>query len=333
MDAMWRFAESKLAWLGATVAALAAFVVATAMLAPKTRTLVDGGMQVRAFATAAAWQAESRTARCPRTPLREPVIGDGSRFLGPVLDKESAEAKCLKQFGELFGDLYTPCEGNSHCATKLAALKPHPEVIAKCAALYDDIDRVAHASEACSPFRAGTYNIMAATDPPILTIADAVRVRIAPLVVGGRLGDAAREVTDAIRFVHDVGRNTSLLGAMYGSGTMEPLLWSLDEILIDPRLTHDDAREIARDLDVLASTMPTFVETMHGEAAEYPSLVPLGAWKSPATRARTSRSPCSARNARSTNSIAHVPRHRCELAPPCSAPLHDTTTTGTTSIR
>jgi hypothetical protein len=49
MEAMWRFAESRLAWFGTTVVALAAFVVATALLDTRTRTLT-GGTSTRWFA-------------------------------------------------------------------------------------------------------------------------------------------------------------------------------------------------------------------------------------------------------------------------------------------
>jgi hypothetical protein len=228
---------------------------------------------MHAIATAAAWQAESRTARCPRTPLREATTGDGSRFLEPLVDPDSTESRCLKQVGELFGDLYTPCDGNSSCATKLAALKPHPEVVAMCAALYDDIERVAHAAEACSPMRAGTYDINSPSFPPIMRLADSIRIRIAPLVVRGELDTAARQVIDAMRFAQDYGRHTSLVGAMYGATSVDKLFWALDEILVDPRLTRDDARAITHDLDVLIATNPTFVETIHGEVAEFPSLL------------------------------------------------------------
>jgi hypothetical protein len=65
-------------------------------------------------------------------------------------------------------------------------------------------------------------------------------------------------VIDAMRFADDYGRKAVLIGSMLNVAMMRRLVATLDEILVNPRLTTDEARAIARDLDVLLSSAPAF---------------------------------------------------------------------------
>jgi hypothetical protein len=226
------------------------------------RTLVDANERTRALAMGAAWLTPAETARCPRPALREPVTGDGSPLLAGVIDRQSPETRCLERAGtlQLQACAIVPCP-----MIELGSLAPHPEIVEACTPLYDKIARLAHATEACSPTHAGAYDMDAVTEP-FIWLAYAVRLRIAPLVANGDLAVAARHVTDAVRFADDRGRSTVLADAMISLAVSKDLADTLDELLADPRLTADDARAIARDLDVLLASMPAFGEVVRQEA-------------------------------------------------------------------
>jgi len=258
-------AESRVARVAMVIAALL-LPLSIVLSRGGARRLLTADEQVRAFAAAAAWEAAARTVRCPRPALREPTTGDGSLLLAKLLVESSPEARCLHRISGLYEELREP--------RKLAALAPHPEVVEACAALYDDIERVAHATEACSPMHAPAFDVLGPDSfVPLLHVDPVVRFRIAPMVAHGELGTAARHVLDAMRFADDLGRKTHFLGAMISSGTALKLADTLGELLDDPRLTADDARAIARDLDVVLASAPSFSDAVHGEIAEVPHMI------------------------------------------------------------
>ncbi|HEY6039348.1 MAG TPA: hypothetical protein VIV58_33930, partial [Kofleriaceae bacterium] len=95
----------------------------------------------------------------------------------------------------------------------------------------------------------------------------AVRLEVAPLAARGQLGDASRRVLDAIRFADDLARKSAILGEAFSTAAAVRLADTLDELAIDPRLTVDDARAIARALDVLLATPPRWDAVMRQETA------------------------------------------------------------------
>ena len=261
------------------VAVGAVLVVVVALRDDRKRILVDAKEQARAFALADEWFAESRALRCPRPALRSPISANGPPLDGLIAMK-SDEADCLRAVSVLREELQPRCGGASQyrCPmTKLEAMRPHPDVVARCAPVYDLIERNAHASEACSPMRASDASSM----PDgiwFVSLDSAIRIKIAPLVVRGELAQAARHVTDAIRLADDLGRGTYLVGTMISTAAIVRLSSTLDEILTDPRLTADDARAIARDLDVLLATRPTMVESMREEVIAVTAMARTSRW-------------------------------------------------------
>ncbi len=226
---------------------------------------VDADERARLVAKGSAWIASARAEPCPRPALRTPVTGDGSALLLGLRDRNSPEGRCLARVSRLRDEL-APCAAGRVCALpKLETLKPYPEVLESCAPLYDKISRVAHASEACSPSNLDIG--LNDDDAFVLALDHAVRIQIAPLVRTGDLGAAAGHVIDAMRFSDDYGRKAVLIGSMVSVAMTTRLVATLDEILVDPRLATEDARAIARGLDVLLASGPTFGAMVRQEDA------------------------------------------------------------------
>jgi hypothetical protein len=74
-------------------------------------------------------------------------------------------------------------------------------------------------------------------------------------------------VLDAMRFADDLGRKSPVPGAMLSTAHAIRLVDTLDELAIDPRLTADEARAIARDLDTLLASAPRWDAIMRQETA------------------------------------------------------------------
>lgn len=258
--------------------AVALLLVVTITARPEGahRTLLDANGRANAFAVSAAIQKAARTERCPRPALREPTTGDGSLLIAAVVDPASREAQCLTAVAKLRMDL-DRCTQHPCPTLALASLPSRPDLVDECAALYQTIADSAHATEACSPERADTYDVNDALSDKsmlgLLAIPLAVRLRIAPLVANGELRDAAHQITAAIRYVDDYGRAGVLIAAMIAKVSTGPLLDTLAEILADQRLTADEARAIARDLDILLATGPSFDSMMRQETAWVVALV------------------------------------------------------------
>jgi hypothetical protein len=270
MSSLVRLAESKVVQLSvAAIVIVGLGVVAIAFRSNDDRIVVDAYERARAEAVAAMWTNEARADRCARRALREPTTGDGTHDLAALVDPTSSTAHCLLDAGRVHVDHEEWCAGHVRCpAAMLAGLAPQPAIVNACASLYAAIADHARATSACSPLRAG--DALGAMDVPFRTMLHlpfAVRLQIAPLVANGELAAAAGHVLDAMRFADDYGRGTYLLGAMLSlAGTLD-LADTLDELLVDPRLAPDDARAIARDLDILLATMPTVSEMFHHETA------------------------------------------------------------------
>jgi len=219
--------------------------------------------RARLLAMPPVWTAAARAERCPRAALRTPVTGDRSARLAAMSDKSSPEQQCLARVKELRTEL-GPCAPQEHCGPQtLATVKPHPDVVAACAPLYAAIDDVAHASEACTSTSVWNDDNVVS----VLSLGNAVRLEVAPLAARGQLGEAARRVLDAIRFADDFARKSAVLGEMSSTAAAFRLADTLDELASDPRLTADDARAIARDLDVLLATSPRWDVIMRQEDA------------------------------------------------------------------
>jgi len=219
--------------------------------------------RARLLAMPPVWTAAARAERCPRPALRTPITGDRSARLAAMSDNSSPEQQCLARVKELRTEL-GPCAPQEHCGPQtLAAVKPHPDLVAACAPLYAAIDDVAHASEACTSTSAWNEDNVVS----VLSLDNAVRIEVAPLAAHGQLGDAARRVLDAIRFADDLARKSAVLGEVASTAAALRLADTLDELAIDPRLPPDDARAIARDLDVLLATPPRWDAIMRQEDA------------------------------------------------------------------
>jgi len=219
--------------------------------------------RARLLAMPPVWTAAARAERCARPALRTPSTGDRSARLAAMSGKSSPEQQCLARVKELRTEL-GPCAPQEHCGPQtLAAVKPHPDLVAACAPLYAAIDDVAHASEACTSTSAWNDDDLLG----VFSLDNAVRLEVAPLAARGQLGDAARRILDAIRFADDLTRKSAILGEAFSTSAALRLADTLDELAIDPRLTADDARVIARDLDVLLATPPRWDAIMRQEDA------------------------------------------------------------------
>jgi len=220
-------------------------------------------MQVRKAtgARTAAIAAE----RCPRPALREPTTGDGMPLLAGLVDSQSAEERCLDAASKLRWEVqgcqqFRPCKPRS-----LRAMPPAPELVAVCEPLYAKIENDAHTTEACSPWS----RVADPTQSPnihFLGLPFAVQVQVAPLFARGELATAARHITDAMRFADDHARNGYMVQQMMSSVVIGWLADALGDILNDRRLTADEARAIAHDLDVLLASGPTVEAMMRQES-------------------------------------------------------------------
>lgn len=221
----------------------------------------------RLLAMRQVWIAEARAERCPRPALREPVAGNASARLEALNDKSSPARRCLALLDDPQKSLRTelgPCLPKEHCGPlTLATVKPHPDLVEACQPLYADIAATAHANEAC----ANVFAWDLASIGPLVQISNAVRLEVASLAADGKLGEASARVLDAMRFADDLARKGALIGAAMSIVAMQRLVNTLDEIAIDPRLTIEEARSIARDLDVLLETSPRWDAIMRQERA------------------------------------------------------------------
>jgi hypothetical protein len=222
--------------------------------------------RVRLLTMRSVWVAEARAERCPRPALRTPVTGDGSALLLGMRDRSSPDGQCLSRVRDLYDEL-EPCYPNADCTLpKLEALKPHPEVLVACAPLYDKIARLAHANAACSPISLD-LDVTGNNEAWFLALDHAVRIQVAPLVAKGEIGAAARHVIDAMRFADDYGRKAVTVGPMMTVAMTTRLAGTLDELLVDRRLSTDEARAVAHDLDVLLASGLPFDAIMRQEDA------------------------------------------------------------------
>jgi hypothetical protein len=226
---------------------------------------VGADERARLYAEGSSWIEEARSERCPRAPLRTPATGDASALLFDLRDPHSPIGKCLDRVWSAFGQ---QCTSGTRCAVPaLDSAEAHPDLLAACAPLYDKIDAIAHATAACSPM-SFDFDLDAIAPFAFVTALDpAVRLQIAPLVQRGELGTAARHVLDAMLFAEDYGRNATLIGAMLAIVEIEALVATLQELLVDPRLSTADARAIAHDLDTLLADAPTFAAVTRQECA------------------------------------------------------------------
>jgi hypothetical protein len=179
-------------------------------------------------------------------------------------DKNSPERRCLDRVKELRTDL-GPCLPKEHCASQtLATIKPHADLIEACAPLYASIEQLAHATEACSP-TGENDDVVDDAAMAFFSLSNAVRIEVAPYAAKGQLGEASARVLDAMRFADDFGRKSTILGVSFSTVVTSRLVDTLDELAIDPRLTADEARAIARDLDTLLASAPRWDAIMRQE--------------------------------------------------------------------
>jgi hypothetical protein len=255
------------------LALIATLLLGWLLLQPEEpRTLVDSYERARVQLVTSARTAAIRVERCPRQALREPALSiDGSPLLAGLIDRASPESQCLAAVAKKRDEL-EPCEKRNCTRLELAEITPQPDLVATCATLYDKIAQLAHISEACSP-----SSTQLATDVDVIPYASslpfAIKLQVAPLVASGQLALGARHIVDAIRYTDDYGRKGYLVNVMISSVVVTRLGDMLDEILTDPRLTADEARAIARDLDTLIATAPTFDAVMRQESRFIATLV------------------------------------------------------------
>lgn len=261
--------------IGAAVLAACALAVVVLVARPAqqpSHSSVSMSDRMRAIALAEQWRAAARSVQCTRTPLREPttgdatahpttgevaalpITGDATGLLATLIPSSRDHSPCTRAMRPIDGELRPFCNGGPCPRPPLVSLAPHPDVEQACAEVYDVIDRVATATAACSPLDARTADDM--TLP--VWISRAVRIRVARMVQRGELAPAARLITNAMRVADDLGRNGTLIGTMLGVAFMRDLGDTLDEILVDPRLRPEEARAIAKDLEVLRTTAPAF---------------------------------------------------------------------------
>ncbi len=243
---------------------------------------VDERERARLLTLPPVWTAAARAERCPRPALRAPVTGDGSPRLHVLYDNNSPEVRCLERVKELRTEL-GPCLPEEHCGPQtLATIKPHTDIVEACAPLYAVVEELAHASEACSP-TGDDDSVVPDGALAFFSLSNAVRIEVAPYAASGQLGEASARVLDAIRFADDFGRKGTVLGAEFSTKVASRLVDTLDELAIDPRLTADEARTIARDLDTLLASAPRWdaimredqVWTANFAVSHSPDAVPL----------------------------------------------------------
>jgi hypothetical protein len=234
---------------------------------PRSRPVVGTSEQLRAILIASTWREAARVRTCPRPALREPANGDATAllpaiFYDPSRRKASPFAACDDHITRLQGEIKPPCAKRPCRLAPLASLSAHPEVAEACAPMHELIERVAHASAACSPFTADTVD---QSTWFVTWIPQAVHLHIAPWVQRGELARAARHVLDAMRLADDLGREGTLIGGMIGVAFTVQLTETLHELLADPRMDTAVASAIAADLDKLRASAPGFVPMMRQE--------------------------------------------------------------------
>lgn len=256
--------DSRIARIAIAVVALLVIAI-VALPSARHRNLVGSYERMRTLALTTTWQIAAKTQRCPRPPLRAPTTGDATAILARMIDPQSPLVDCMRRLVDVDKDMHEPCDKGPCPMIPLAALEPHPDVVAACAPLFAAIEQVAHATAACSPERFDNQNRPLTFGA--MSVPRAVRLRIAPLIARGELGTAARHVTDAMRYADDYGRATPTIGVMISLAMTRQLVDTLEELLLDPHLTADDARAIGRDLDVLRATMPPADDMVRHELA------------------------------------------------------------------
>lgn len=231
----------------------------------RPREIVPAHERTRLHELTNARLAQIRAERCPRAAMRSSALQqlDGTPLLAGLVDSASTQGRCLevarKHRGAVEG-----CGREGCTRLALAQASPIPEVLAACAPLYDAIAQNARATETCSPWSIDVRDPIA-SDVRVMSLPFAIKVQVASLYAAGDLGAAAMHITNAMRFADDYGRKGYVVASMFASAMLRELARPLDEILVDPRLTAADARAIARDLDVLLVTAPTFVSVMRQE--------------------------------------------------------------------
>ena len=231
------------------------------------RVLVDQHERARVRVMTAARTAAIAAERCPRPALRTPALAiDGSPLLAGLVDQTSPEIGCLQRVSTPRHEVER-CDSNGCKEVALSAVPSRPDIIAACAPLYEKIDQLAYTTEACSPWSApGIDPITNGADVWYGSFAFAIKLRVAPLYTAGELSVAARHIIDAMRFADDHGRKGYMVNAAISIFVVTRLADSLADILTDPRLTSDEARAIARDLDVLLASGPTIDAMMRQES-------------------------------------------------------------------
>jgi hypothetical protein len=265
MMALASLVESKAVRLGCAITA--AVALGWLLLSgEEPRVLVDPYERARVHMKTAARTEAIRAERCPRPALREPVVAiDGSPLLRGFIEPSSAEARCLDAVGKQ-RDKVEPCDPRNCPKLTLAAMTPQPDLVAACATLYDKIAQLAHTTAACSPSSADDFDPLTGPEVRSMLLPFAIKLQVAPLYARGELVAAARHIMNAMRFADDYGRKGYLVTAMISVAVVGMLGEVLVEILTDPRLTADDARAIARELDVLIASAPAIDAVMRQES-------------------------------------------------------------------
>lgn len=265
-----RLGESRIAQALLAAAVLGGLLVLAVLREPDRMQLVGPAERARSAALFDSWLAASRAERCERPALRTPTTGDGRgdypEFVARLEpDRTTPLAACRETLRKVRDQVEKTCTRGPCPLVPLGQLRPHPEVLERCAGLFDVIERHAHTTRSCSPI-APEYAML--FDLPAFSLFDvprAVRLEIAALVARGALGDAARAVTNAMLFVADYGRDGAIVSVMSARAAEAQLLRTVDELLADPRLTAGDARAIVRDLDIVRSVPMRFDHVMRAE--------------------------------------------------------------------
>ena len=206
--------------------------------------------RAHARALRAIWDAESRVARCPRSH---------EHGWSHLIDHDARP--CMRAVVSLRDEMVVPCEREPCPRIPLAALRPHPEVIAACASVYRHIEE----GDVCSTLES-VWDFHVET--PVVNFPDAVRVQIVPLVAAGDVGAAAAKVLDAMYRTADFGRHSMPSGSFIAMAQLDLLGHTLHELLIDPRLSRRDARLITHGLDLLVTRVPRFQDMLRASAID-----------------------------------------------------------------
>lgn len=274
-----RLGESRIAQAALCAVVLGGLLVLAGRYAPDQMRIVSPDDVAHANALYDSWLTASRAERCERPALREPITGDGrgdyAEFVAPFEPaRKTPLAPCRDALWKVRDEIeaIAKCKRAPCPLTPLGRLRPHPDVVERCAGVLDVIERHAHTTRSCSPI---APELAISTLMPAYSLFDIprlVRLQIAPLVLQGRLAEAARDVTNAMQFVTDYGRNGALVSLIEGRAAADHLARTLEELLDDPRLPADDARVIARDLDIVFAAPEPFDHVMRAEILATTSL-------------------------------------------------------------